>query len=77
MASVRKKGRYNVKDALDEFLLNQISKSLKIEHLCSLAKDLKISQIKYDRITAANTFTQDEQVHKVSRDQHTEHLYTG
>ena len=63
MVSVRKKGRYEGHNLLVEFLLNQVAKYMK---LCSFAKDLGVSQTEYDRITAPNTFTQDEQIHKVT-----------
>ena len=66
MASVRKKGRYEAHDLLDEFLVNQVAKSVNVLKLCSFAKDLGVSQTEYDRITAPNTFTQDEQIHKVT-----------
>ena len=66
MASVRKKGRYEAHDLLDEFLLNQVVKTVNVLKLCSFAKDLGTTQTEYDRITAPNTFTQDEQIHKVS-----------
>ena len=65
MASVRKKGRYEGHDLADEFLLNQVAKTVDYLKLCSFAKDLGVSQNEYDRITAPNTFTQDEQIHKV------------
>ena len=66
MASVRKKGRYEAHDLLDEFLLNQVVPSVKILKLRSFASCLGVSQTVYDRITAPNTYTQDEQIHKVS-----------
>ena len=66
MASVRKKGRYEAHDLLDEFLVNQVAKSVNVLKLCSFAKDLGVSQTEYDRITAPNTFTQDEQIHKIN-----------
>ena len=66
MASVRKKGRYEGHDLLDEFLLNQVAKHVNYLKLCSFAKDLGVTQNEYDRITAPDTFTQDVQIHKVS-----------
>ena len=66
MASVRKKGRYEGHDLADEYLLNQVAKHVNYLKLCSFAKDLGVSQTEYDRITAPNTFTQDEQIHKAS-----------
>ena len=65
MASVRKKGRYDAHDLLDEFLLNQVAKHVRYLHLSTFARDLGIRQEEYDRITAPNTFTQDEQIHRV------------
>ena len=67
MASVRRKGLYEADDLLDEFLLNQVAKHVNYLKLCSFAKDLGVSQTEYDKITAPNTYTQDEQIHKVSR----------
>ena len=66
MASVRKKGRYEAHDLLDEFLLNQVAKYVKYLQLNTFARDLGIRQEGYNRITAPNTFTQDEQILKVS-----------
>ena len=65
MASVRKKGLYEEHDLADEFLLNQVAKLVKYLKLCSFAKDLGVTQVEYDRITAPDTFTQDEKIHKV------------
>ena len=67
MASVRKKVLYEGHDLVDEFLLNKVAKHVNYLKLCSFAKDLGVSQTEYDRITAPNVFTQDEQIHKVSR----------
>ena len=66
MASVRKKGRYEGHDLLDQFLLYQVVPSVNILKLRSFASCLGVSQTEYDRITAPNTYTQDEQIHKVS-----------
>ena len=66
MASVRKKGRYEAHDLLDEFLLNQVAKYVKYLQLNTFARDLGIRQEDYDRITAPNTFTQDRQILEVS-----------
>ena len=66
MASVRKKGRYEAYDLLDEFLLNQVAKYVKYLQLNTFARDLGIRQEDYDRITAPNTFTQDRQILEVS-----------
>ena len=61
MASVWKKGSYEGHD-FAEFLLNQLAKTVYYLKLCSFAKVLGVSQTEYDRITAPNTFTQDEQI---------------
>ena len=66
MASVRKKGRYEAHDLLDEFLLNQVAKYVRYLQLNTFARDLGIKQEEYDRITAPNTFTQDRQILEVS-----------
>ena len=66
MASLRKKGRYEAHDLLDEFLLNQVAKYVKYLQLNTFARDLGIRQEDYDRITAPNTFTQDRQILEVS-----------
>ena len=66
MASVRKKGRYELYDLLDEFLLNQVAKHVNYSKLCSFAIDLGVSQTEYNKITAPNTNTPNERIHKVS-----------
>ena len=66
MASVRKKGRYEAHDLLDEFLLNQVAKHVNYTQLCFFAKDLGVTQTDYDRITALDTLTPAERVNKVS-----------
>ena len=64
---VEKKKRYEGQELLDEFLLNQVVPSVHILKLRSFASCLGVSQTEYDRITAPNVFTQDEQIHHVSR----------
>ena len=68
MASVRKKGRYGSHgdDMLDEFLLNQVAKFVKYGQLGPLSRDLGVSQVDYEKITAPNTFPQNDQIFKVS-----------
>ena len=66
MASVRKKGRYSGDDMLDEFLLNQVTKFIKYGQLGPLSRDLGVSQVDYEKITAPNTFPQNDQIFKVS-----------
>ena len=66
MASVRKKGRYEAHDLLDEFLLNQVAKHVDYTQLCFFAKDLGVTQTEYDRIIAPDTLTTAERVNKVS-----------
>ena len=61
-----KKQQYEGHQLLDEFLLYQVVPSVNILKLRTLASCLGVSQTEYDRITAPNTFTQDEQIHKVS-----------
>ena len=58
-------GNYEGHDLLDEFLLNQVTKYVRYRKLNTFARDLGIRQEDYERITAPNTFTQDEQIHKV------------
>ena len=62
MASVRKKGRYHGDDMLDEFLLNQVAKFIKYGQLGPLSRDLGVSQVDYEKITAPNTFQQNDQI---------------
>ena len=52
MAGVRKKGKYNASDKVDEWLLNQIVKRVKIEEIGSLARDLRISPEVYRSLEA-------------------------
>ena len=66
---MRKKGRYEANDLLDEYLLNQLAKNVNYMKLCSFAKDLGITQTEYDKIAAPNTNTPDERIHKVSNTQ--------
>ena len=66
MASVRKKGRYEAHDLLDEFLLNQVAKHVNYSKLLSFAKDLGISHTEYTKITAPDTNTPDEWIYQVS-----------
>ena len=66
MASVRKKGRYSGDDTLDEFLLNQVAKFVKYGQLGPLSRDLRISQMDYEKITAPNYLQQNDQIFKVS-----------
>ena len=66
MASTGGKKTYNGDDCLDDILLNQVAKRVFIQKLSSFAKDLKISQVEYDKITAPNMYTQDERIHRVS-----------
>ena len=66
MASVRKKGRYSGDDTLDEYLLNQVAKFIKYGQLGPLSRDLGVSQTEYEKITAPNTFQQNDQIFKVS-----------
>ena len=60
------KRRYEGKELLDEFLLNQVAKEVNVFKLCLFAKDLGIPQTEYQKITAPNTFTKDEQILRVS-----------
>ena len=66
MASVRKKGRYEEHDLLDEFLLNQVAKYVDYSKLLSLAKDLGVSQTEYNRITAPDNKAIHERIYQVS-----------
>ena len=66
MASVRKKGRYEAHDLLDEFLLNQVAKHVDYSKLLSFAKDLGVSQTEYNRITAPDNKTIHERIYQVS-----------
>ena len=51
-ASVRKKGRYNGKDLVDDYLLNQIAKYVKYDELGTLARDLSIEGTAYENVAA-------------------------
>ena len=66
MASVRKKGRYEAHNLLDEFLLNQVAKYVKYLQLNTFARDLGIRQEDYERITAPDTCTPTERINRVS-----------
>ena len=67
-ASVQKSGRFGCHgdDKLDEFLLNQVAKFVKYGQLGPLSRDLRISQTDYEKITAPNTFPQNDQIFRVS-----------
>ena len=65
MASVRKKGKYEADDRVDEYLVNQVAKHVQYNKLCRLSRDLGISSTEYTKITAPNTVHQDEQINKV------------
>ena len=67
-ASVQKRGRFGCHgdDTLDEFLLNQVAKFVKYGQLGPLSRDLRISQTDYEKITAPNTFSQNDQIFRVS-----------
>ena len=66
MVTVRKKGKYDKYDLLDEYLLNQAAKYVNVLKLNLFARDLGLSLNEYDRITAPNVFKQDEQIQRVS-----------
>ena len=66
MASVRKKGKYKEQDLMDEFLLNQICYHVNNLQLKAFANYLGIRQEEYERIRTSDTFTQSEQILKVS-----------
>ena len=67
-ASMQKRGRFGCHgdDLLDEFLLNQVSKLVKYGQLGPLSRDIRISHTDYEKITAHNTFPQNDQIFKVS-----------
>ena len=64
--TVRKKGKYEGGDKVDEFILNQVAKHVIYGQLGSLSRDLGISDTEYGKITAPNVFPQNEQIYKVS-----------
>ena len=63
---VRKKGKYGGQDNVDDFLLNQVAKHVKYDQLSAMSRDLGISDAEYKKITAPNTFSQKDQMYKVS-----------
>ena len=66
--SVQKRGRFGCHgdDTFDEFLLNQVAKFVKYGQLGPLSRDLRISHTHYEKITAPNTFPQNDQIFRVS-----------
>ena len=56
---------YKEDDAVDEYLLNQISKWILYHHLGALARDLGISEAEFSRIAIATNQPED-QIFKVS-----------
>ena len=67
-ASMQKKGRFGCHgdDTLDKFLLNQVAKFIKYGQLGPLSCDLRVSQMDYEKITAPNTFPQNDQIFRVN-----------
>ena len=47
MASTRKEGKYDARDVVDVYLLNQVTKHVKPEELDSLARDLFVDESVY------------------------------
>ena len=64
---VRKKVKYGGQDNVDEFLLNQVAKHVKYDQLGAVSRDLGITGVEYRRITTPNTFSQKDQIYKVSK----------
>ena len=46
--------RYEGSDKIDEYLLNQVAKYTRFDHLGTFARDLRISEIDYVDITASS-----------------------
>ena len=64
---VRKKGTYGGKDFVDQFLLNQVAKHVKLDQLGSMSRDLGVRDSEYMKITAPNVFSEKDQIYKVSK----------
>ena len=66
MACAQKEGLYEVKDRVEEFLVNQVAKFIRYEKLRLFAKDLKIKERELEIIMAPNYLYPQERISKVS-----------